>query len=126
MPVVSDFSIVNATSVLVSGGAAFTRAFDTSGRHNSVALLDVSLLGGYRAADSAMSYQILLNGVHLSTPMSRRWTDHSLIVLDRLAIQIPVSRLISGVNTLQVKPGYEAASDYCFVGTTVVHFHQEA
>ena len=124
MPVLSDFTVVNS-NVRFQQNNALSLQFNTGGRHNSVALLDPAVLGGFRSGDATMNVRFRLNGSHLTTIGVRRWENHSLIEYARPNIVIPTGRLRStGNNVLVIDPTYESSSDYLFIGTVVVHFHQ--
>ncbi|MEM1384597.1 MAG: hypothetical protein AAGD08_07710, partial [Pseudomonadota bacterium] len=107
MPILSDFTVVNPTTRLLNNSSQSFN-FSTGGRHNSDALLDVEVLGGFRGGDTAMSVRFRLNGDVLTTRTIPRWQDHSLIDYTRNNIRIPPNKLkSSGSNTLVVEPTYE-------------------
>lgn len=128
MPVVSDFTIITSNDFVTRSRAETKQySFNTGGRHNSPALVDLSLLGGSRSGDQNMSVRVLVNGRAVGTPIVNRWQSHGTIVHDRINLVVPVSVLTSsGNNLLRLEPRWEADNDYLFVGPVVCHFHQAA
>lgn len=124
MPVLSDFSVITDGEGEYLAHRNFTGNFDTGGRRDTRGLLDIELLGGYRAGDTNMWITILLNGSSLTSRAVSRWTVPRVLSFDRLNIVIPPGRLRDGNNTLEIRPSWESRTDYAFVGTVVVHFHQ--
>jgi hypothetical protein len=126
MPILSDFTVVNGSSRFLSGGP-FVTTFFTGGRHNSDAVLDIAALGGYRDGDAGMTMRVRINGSLVGTIMVHRWQTHDSIVLDRLNVVVPPSRLSPTVaNELRIEPQYETTGDYAFLDAVVCHFHQES
>jgi hypothetical protein len=124
MPVLSDFTIA-ANDAFLFNGRNLDVSFNTGGRHNTGAVLDVAALGGYRNGDPGMRLRIRLNGRLLSTIMTNRWATHGVIVYDRVSVVIPPNVLRrSSNNDLRIEPVYESSSDYAFIGPVVCHFHQ--
>mgnify|MGYP000459529611 CR=1 FL=1 len=128
MPVLSDFTIIDKNEFVTrSATPIYSRSFNTGGRHNSNALLDIAILGGFRSGDENMSVRVRVNGVNITTFTANRWTSHSTIVYDRISAVVDPSILrSSGNNTLELIPSWEANSDYMFLGPIVCHFHQAA
>lgn len=126
MPVLSDFTVIRKSDFVTrSSTETRTYNFNTGGRHNSDALLDLALLGGFRSGDEAMRLRVRVNGQTIGTTFIRRWTSHSYIVHDRISMVIDPGVLrSSGNNQLRVEPSWEQANDYLFVGPLVCHFHQ--
>ncbi|GEM_PF-4758166 len=128
MPVVSDFTIIKEHD-FVSRGSFETKSytFNTGGRHNSNALLDVSLFGGFRNSDQNMTVRMRINNVLIGSNIIERWQSHSTIVHNRINLVIDPNILrSSGNNTLRIEPQWESSNDYLFVGPIVCHFHQSA
>ncbi len=125
MPILSDFTVVTKSDFL-SRRSAETKSyvFNTGGRHNSRAVLDLALFGGFRTGDDNMSVRIRLNGTLLTSTIVRRWLSHSTIIHDRINVVVEPSILRSGNNTLRLEPRWEGDTDYLFVGPVVCHFHQ--
>lgn len=126
MPVLSDFSVITKSDfVFRSSTETKSYGFNTGGRHNSNALLDLALLGGYKSGDENLSVRFRLNGTSLTTSIINRWQSHATIVHDRVSVVIDPGILrSSGVNTLRLEPIWEGSSDYLFVGPLICHFHQ--
>lgn len=128
MPVLSDFTIIGANEfVSRSSTPVYTRSFHTGGRHNSNALLDIAILGGFRSGNAAIRVRVRVNGVNITTFTAHRWVNHRTIVYDRISAVInPHILKSSGNNTLELIPSWEASNDYMFLGPIVCHFHQAA
>lgn len=128
MPVLSDFTIIDKNEfVSRSSTPVYRRSFNTGGRHNSNALLDIAVLGGFRSGDENISVRVRVNGVNITSFIANRWTSHSTIVYDRVSAVIDPSILrSSGNNTLELIPTWESSNDYMFLGPIVCHFHQAA
>ncbi len=125
MPILSDFSVVTEAD-FISRSSTETKSytFNTGGRHDTRAVIDLALLGGARTDDPSLRVRLRLNGTVLTTIMTNRWSDHSTIVHDRINVVVEPSILRSGNNTLIVEPLWETPNDYLFVGPIVCHFHQ--
>ena len=126
MPVLSDFTVIEDNAfVTQSGTPVYSKSFNTGGRHNSNALLDIAVLGGARSGDENISVRVRVNGRPITTFTANRWTSHFTIVYDRiLAVIVPSILRSSGNNTLELEPLWEGSGDYLFLGAVACHFHQ--
>ncbi len=126
MPVLSDFTVVTKNDFVTrSATPVYAKTFNTGGRHNSNAVLDVAVLGGFRSGDENMSVRVRVNGTPITTFIANRWVSHGTIVYDRISAVVGPNILRrSGNNTLELEPLWEGSNDYLFLGPVVCHFHQ--
>ena len=126
MALLSDFKVIEDNAFVQQGSTpVYSKTFNTALRHNSNALLDIAVLGGFRSGDQNMSVRVRVNGRAITTFMTNRWASHYTIVYDRiLAVIDPNILRSSGNNTLELEPSWEGSNDYMFLGTVACHFHQ--
>ena len=96
MPVLSDFTVIEENEfVQQSSTPVYSKSFNTGGRHNTNALLDIAVLGGARSGDAgdAISVRVRVNGRPITTFAANRWTSHFTIVYDRILAVIDPEHL---------------------------------
>ena len=99
MPVLSDFTIIRENDFFSrSSFETKSYSFGTGGRHNSNALIDLSLFGGFKSGDANMTVRIRINNVLIGSTIIERWQSHSTIVHSRINLVIDPNILKSSGN----------------------------
>jgi hypothetical protein len=128
MPELADYEVA-ASSTFLSAGKLLSTTFNSGGRNaGKRAYAQISALGGLKTNAKGMGFRMVLNGTSIGTHYVSRFQEgQNFVIYDQMLVEFSSDLLkTTGDNTLVLVPQYSDQTDYCWIGTAIVHFRQNS